>query len=544
MQLLDQLIAQQPETLKPVLNQISSMFKSSTLAFDSHVSLVSQHVADNDTTFGQVQDQIRALSDRASDLEGWKAQTQADGASLRDRLAATEQSLSNMTAVISQKFDTVVSIVNALGASTQQTIAQVGDIKSSLDHLEIVVGGSMNPDGRVGTRTGALRNEYSYREINKFGNSDGDDFRHWRESVRDLCEVRPEGLIALEWAAAHKGEITADSVETAGYIEFSRELWSILGAKTKESPWRLRLAIADRNGLEHWRQLAAEYNPQSPEDAAVLQHQLLSLPACAPEALADTLTRVDGSIVEHDKMAKSPMSEDLRRAVYEKICPAGWLTSMRLAGVDISTAQRLKSQMLLHVRGGKHDAKMKGLTGHGVTAMDIGALSGSTVSPAVVESSKLLAEISNMQASLAALMAGKGGGQQSFGKGPWSQAGQPRADKSAKGKGKGADMRPGTRVCHAFSETGRCPHLEKYGYCKFKHVKGVPKSLAAVEGLRFEDLGQCTYSPKEDIYTCVPGDLDDKTLASQIAAEVEEINKEIAELEEFKYSDASTFTRH
>ena len=62
--------------------------------------------------------------------------------------------------------------------------------------------------------------------------------------------------------------------------------------------------------------------------------------------LSDAITRIDGSIVEHDKMAASPMSEDIRKAIYEKICPEGWLTQMRLAGVDISTSAKLKAQML------------------------------------------------------------------------------------------------------------------------------------------------------------------------------------------------------
>ena len=56
-------------------------------------------------------------------------------------------------------------------------------------------------------------------------------------------------------------------------------------------------------------------------------------------------------------------------------------------------SQRLKAQMLLHVRGGKHDAKMKGLTFQGITAMDIGGLACPAASPAVAESSRLLAQI-------------------------------------------------------------------------------------------------------------------------------------------------------
>ena len=54
-----------------------------------------------------------------------------------------------------------------------------------------------------------------------------------------------------------------------------------------------------------------------------------------------------------------------------------------------------------------------------------------------------------------------------------------------------------------------------------------------------------TYNPKDDIYTCVAcSDRDDKTLAAQISAEVDELNKELAELDEFAYGDASGFPRH
>ena len=74
-------------------------------------------------------------------------------------------------------------------------------------------------------------------------------------------------------------------------------------------------------------------------------------------------------------------------------------------------------------------------------------------------------------------------------------------------------------------------------------MKDVPKSLSSVEGLRFEDLGKCTYDPKEDVYTCVPCDRDDKALVAQINAEVEEINKELNELDDFSYNDASVFVR-
>ena len=185
---------------------------------------------------------------------------------------------------------------------------------------------------------------------------------------------------------------------------------------------------------------------------------------------------------------------------------------MRLAGVDIGTAQRLKSQMVLHVRGGKHDAKMKGLTTQGITAMDIGSLAVPAATPAMAESNKLLAEINAMRANLASLMAGKGKGGQGAGggsgKGPWSSYGGARTQQSkgdkgkSKGKGKASDLRPGTKFCHKFAETGRCPHLEQYGYCKFKHVRGVPKKLQNIEGIRVEDLGALTYDMAADCLVC------------------------------------------
>ena len=59
-----------------------------------------------------------------------------------------------------------------------------------------------------------------------------------------------------------------------------------------------------------------------------------------------------------------------------------------------------------------------------------------------------------------------------------------------------------------------------------------------------KDLGERTCNPKEDVYTCVPCDRDDKALVAQIAAEVEDINKELNELDDFSYTDASFFPRH
>ena len=566
---LDQLIAAQPESVKPVLAHISGMFKSSQLAFDSHVG-------ENESIFGQVQVQISAQADRLSEVEKWAERASKQGTELRERVDKLEAHVSEAVSQIGgheQKVQVLHDVVNALGQSIMGLTSNLEAIKAHSDAVDAILVdmpeleklqartvqiekllNSTPSAGWVGGAPYPGSYKEQLREITKFGNKSTDDFRHWQESVKDLMASRPNGIEALTWAAEATSDISVADVRTASLQDISIELWQVLGMKTLDAPWRMRLSVPGQNGLEHWRRLSTEYNPQSPSQAAVLARQLLALPESPPEQLIDTMSRVDAAILEHDKMAEIPMSEDIRKAVFEKICPSEWLTAMRLAGQDVSTATKLRSRMALYIRGGKEQAKLKSISATGVTSMDLGGFSvppARETSESNAQSDAILKAITDMGNSLAAFVAGKGAPRHdNYGGGGGKGPQQPRPDKNGKGrgkgkgKGKGADMRPGTRVCHAFSETGRCPHQEKYGYCKFKHVRGVPKSLAAVEGLRFEDLGQCTYSPKEDIYTCVPGDLDEKTLASQIAAEVEEISKEIAELEEFNYSDASTFTRH
>jgi len=182
--------------------------------------------------------------------------------------------------------------------------------------------------------------------------------------------------------------------------------------------------------------------------------------------------------------------------------------------------------------------------------MDLG---GFTVPPAretsesSAQSDAILKAITDMGNSLAAFVAGKGAPRQDNyggggGKGPKQPSnGKSPGPKGGKGKGKGkgaADLRPGSKICHSFAETGRCPHMDKFGWCKFKHVRNIPKSLAGIDGLRFEDLGEVKYSPKDDVYTCVECDRDDKEVVANIQKEIEEIDQECSDLG-FTYDDAS-----
>ena len=136
--------------------------------------------------------------------------------------------------------------------------------------------------------------------------------------------------------------------------------------------------------------------------------------------------------------------------------------------------------------------------GNAPTGMDIGSLGNQYDAPtAAVEPivSELMATVNGMKNALATLVSGKAG-PPGITRSPDGRKGKGKDGKGGKGKGKGqkakgrfeaAQQRPGTAVFHKYSETGRCPHYEQYGWCKFKHVKNVPKSLSGVEGLRLED---------------------------------------------------------
>ena len=75
--------------------------------------------------------------------------------------------------------------------------------------------------------------------------------------------------------------------------------------------------------------------------------------------------------------------------------------------------------------------------------------------------------------------------------------------------------------------------MEQYGWCKFKHVRNIPKTLSGVEGLRLEDLGpNLKYSAKEDVDLCP--ECDENAIIAQVAKEVDEINKELEETGDFE----------
>ena len=85
------------------------------------------------------------------------------------------------------------------------------------------------------------------------------------------------------------------------------------------------------------------------------------------------------------------------------------------------------------------------------------------------------------------------------------------------GKG-GKGQRPGWQLCRKFAETGRCPHKEQWGYCKFAHMK-MPARLAAIEGLVFEDVASISnFSAAESCFV-IPDDAKEPPGLAEIVAQ-------------------------
>ena len=160
------------------------------------------------------------------------------------------------------------------------------------------------------------------------------------------------------------------------------------------------------------------------------------------------------------------------------------------------------------------------------------------------EADLLQQQLLAVRTELAAFTGGKGGqqpgGQQCYacggfghkrdncpnkgkGKGkPWGSKGN--------GKGKSGPVRPDWAICRDVQKNGTCAHKEKWGWCKFAHVKVPAGPLQAIEGLVLEDFTKrnaVRYLPKEECWECI-ADRAPADLATIVAQELETLG-ELAE---------------
>ena len=83
LELLDQLVAALPESLKPIFSHLSGIVMLTQVAFDAHV-------ADNESIFNQVQDQLTSQADRILAVESWSGRAAKQGTDIRERVDKLE----------------------------------------------------------------------------------------------------------------------------------------------------------------------------------------------------------------------------------------------------------------------------------------------------------------------------------------------------------------------------------------------------------------------------------------------------------------------
>ena len=147
-------------------------------------------------------------------------------------------------------------------------------------------------------------------------------------------------------------------------------------------------------------------------------------------------------------------------------------------------------------------------------------------------------------------------------KGPWTGPGSSAKGKDGKGKGKGAPS--ALAVAHRRAQDGGnkaqvvCPTQQRRGHCdfeqrtgrpcRFMHVKNLPPTLAAVDGLISSDLRgfNLTYDCEDNTYVCgecataPKNGTEAPALASVIENEVAKTAAELSEEWEFTVYDNSS----
>ena len=161
LELLENQIQQQPDQLKPIFQQILAMFKSSMIAFDTHI-------VDNDNLFNQISVLLVAQAERITSLEARASSVTSDGDKLVERISKCEDFVKTVDAKVDVagldgaktaaavadtqgKINVIHDVVNAMAADIHNKFQEV---KSNIDHIGLVVeaGSSGGSSDVVATR--------------------------------------------------------------------------------------------------------------------------------------------------------------------------------------------------------------------------------------------------------------------------------------------------------------------------------------------------------------------------------------------------------
>ena len=568
-EILDQLISQQPVALQPIFQQLSNMLKSSQTAFDGHLS-------DNENLFSQQNAVSRAIADRVSSLETRADSVSHDGSLLGKRVddveatAAALQSRADSVArdgnkaveevqVINAKISTIHAVVNTM---SEQTYNMITEQKSAFDLLELrtsqaeahamvldskidqvgkdVKSGSHRVDGDgVGRKSdkdwaGVAGSRLFTSRVKEYSGPIS-SFQNWSSNFKS--NVPKDMRAAIDWAEKQTEPITNDEIMKVDLVEWDEEVWRCLAGVLKGQWETLKNTLKNGQGLELWRQLVAGHITRGPDHADSINQALHAVsPAKDLGEVRHKLNVIKAGIIKYDELATEPMQDGARRALYLKVLPKEVAKHLAMQAVGLASAEALVETVMKYITDMQGFEATMGLTS---VSMELGAVVPGASDSQAQEIATLKAELK----SLGALM-GKGGTPPGLGKNGWNSGGKKGAakgfGKNADGKGskggkagggKPSDARRGAKLCHEYQKTGKCWYLDNYGYCKFKHVRGLPGELSNVDGLRFEDLvGNLKYDRESQIYT-YNGNADSKEIKASVEAELAAIAKEMDELE-------------
>ena len=589
------MIAGVPEALRPVFNHLGTMLSRADASFN-------QHLIDNAQEFSQQNDNITRLAARTSDAEGRlnlvENGSSAQSVQLAD-IATTQARMGELIAdpqslVRAPAFDDLVKRADEVAKHGAETVDAVKKLQDRVATLEVNFAAGMpaGPSTETATLASSIATAVGAavaKELNSsshMGTSDGvrqplgtmraftervfklekkENYREWASAFKDIANMKKDLLQCLEWAEEQKEPITeltptiAKVSDSADLVAINKEIFDAVASSVKGPEMvRIKECTLRGHGLELWRKLHKKGILVGVEYADAIENSLNAMKPVAIEHLERQLEIIRDTVRKHDEIADVGMRDSTKRLAVMRVLPQTAVDHVSAVARGTSYDE-LEAKVLNWIR----NQEAMGIVRSKATPMELGEISSSlgpqepltTVQQQLATAQKQVAELSAMVKGGGKGQwnsAGKGGG--TFGKGSaWSSPGK------GKGKGKGKGATPAQIAIRRIEQSGDkvaeviCPTMLRKGYCdfeqrtgkkcRFSHVKNVPPSLAAIEGLITSDLKdyEIKYDARDGTFVCgdcmAPKDGEKPVVASVLASEVAKIAEEMVaeEDEDFEF---------
>ena len=586
---LQGLVAQVPDSLKPVIAHIGNMLKHQSDALVAHVG-------DNNETYAAITNATSQLEARIGAVEGGAVAINATIVEVSKKLEGLDATLTSSAALeaspvvkgirdditaLKVTTDEVVSTVTGIRADIMkpemfEAIPTFINIKSELTALDLevkslaagvghdsppglhpgssadfaatiasaVAGAIRRPEGDSEGWSGVAGSRLFTQRVKEY-RGPMSEFSSWAQTFKS--NIPKPMREAIEWAENEKDPITEELITARSMDRWNEETWRCLAGVLKGNSETLMNTLEMGKGLELWRQLCAAHVMKTPEHADKLHQALNKLePARNLSEVRHKINIIMAGISKHDSMTDEKMQEGSKRALIMRILPveiAKHLALQRRAKNSAELVDNIGSYLTdmgsFEMSQGNMPMELCELN------LDISdAAPVATNNSAIAKIQAQVEELSAFVRSAPPIGPGKGATQSS----PWQSfnggsrsPGKGQFDKGkGKGKGKGkptsnaiasrrAEKNGSQALCPTEARTGRCDYEARTGRrCKFLHVK-LPKELSGIEGLIRSDLGELRWDSAESCYLCTD-ELDKSQLPDFIAHVEAEVANVTAEL--------------